>query len=84
MILSTHFTLAATGKMRRKSVEILMILLRSSASIMNRKHYAGKYRFPADKGIGSPAISGLLSNVSVAIYIPEVKRVDIPSKPLSF
>ena len=28
MILSTHFTLAATGKMRRKSVEILMILLR--------------------------------------------------------
>ena len=51
---------------------------------MNSKHYAGKYRFPADKGIGSPAISGLLSNVSVAIYIPEVKRVDIPSKPLSF
>ena len=83
MILSTHFTLAATGKMRRKSAEILMILLRS-ASIMNRKHYADKYRFPADKGIRSPAISGLLSNVSVAIYIPEVKRVDIPSKTLSF
>ena len=48
MILST---LAATGQMRRKSVEILMILLHSSASIMNRKHYAGNYRFPADKGI---------------------------------